>query len=223
MGRAFELVARIACRFVASQTIRKVIFNADRVKPWPAPFIIACTHVAHLEPFILGTTLNRRVDWMARKEFYRHPIFAAMLRGIDAFPVNRQGIPVLAIRTAIQRLNNGRVVGIFPEGGVKVGAEAAFRGGPIKAGACVIARRARVPILPVVMLGTEKLSHVEPWLPMRRGRVWMNFGNFVEPILNEPRRRVARAMMCENLSREFMRTYRELLQACNFYDATAAP
>ena len=126
-----------------------------------------------------------------------------------------------AIRTSIQRLGMGRVVGVFPEGGVKIGPEAAFRGGLIKGGAAVIARRARVPVIPVVVLGTDKLAGIDPWLPARRGRVWVNFGRPVFPILIEPRRRVARQMMNCLLQREFVNLYHELLQTCGLDDSVA--
>ena len=52
---------------------------------------------------------------------------------------------------------------LFPEGGVVKGPATVCRGGPIKKGACVIAQRAGVPIIPCVVLGTHRLNH-----PLRR-------------------------------------------------------
>jgi 1-acyl-sn-glycerol-3-phosphate acyltransferase len=220
MGRVFQLAATAACRFVMAQTIRPVVLHRGRGHR-PAPFVLACTHVGNLEPVIINCLLNRKIDWMARTEFYRDPRAAALLDMVDAFSVNRQGVPVRAVRTAICRLGMGRVVGIFPEGGVQVGPNAAFRGGTIKAGACVIARRARVPVLPVVVLGTDKLRGIDPWLPMRRGQIWVNFGRLIFPVMNEPRRRKARQIMARNLQREFVRTYQELLDTCGLQDSVA--
>src|SRR5687768_15431933 len=75
-------------------------------------YVLAVTHLSHLEPFVLTILVRRKIDWMARVEFYRWRPFAWMLRAMDAFPVNRFGVPVRAIRTAIERARAGRIVGI---------------------------------------------------------------------------------------------------------------
>ena len=113
-------------------------------------YILAVSHISHLEPFIATSLVKRKIDWMARVEFYRWRIFRPFLRAFDTFPVNRFGVPVSSIRTAINRAKSGRVVGIFPEGGVVQGKDSACRGGPIKRGACLVAMRANVPIVPPV-------------------------------------------------------------------------
>jgi 1-acyl-sn-glycerol-3-phosphate acyltransferase len=180
------------------------------------PFIIACTHISHLEPVIVSCLIDRHVDWMARIEFFKHPWAARVLECVDSFSVNRFGVPISTIRTSVDRLRAGRVVGIFPEGGVAREHEGMCNGGPMKAGVCVIAQRAGVPVLPVVVLGTEKLNAIEPWLPMRRGRLWVSFGRPVAPgpPVTRRERRAARRAMAQRLQAEFTRTYRELCAQC---------
>ncbi len=214
---ALYTISKLGCRFIRFTCVRPVILHSERFN-LPGGFVLACSHVSHLEPFIISTLVNRRIDWMARIEFYRYHLFAAMLREFDAFPVNRRGVPVRAIRTAIERSRAGRVVGIFPEGGVAHGSDSVLRGGPIKKGACVIAYRAALPVLPAIILGTHKLNCVRPWLPFRRARVWVNFGRLVYPRLEEPRRRVARDLMADDLRAEFRATYKELCRTCGIDD-----
>ena len=67
------------------------------------------------------------------------------------------------------------MVGIFPEGGVASGKDSMCRGGRMKGGACLIARRANVPIIPCVILGVHTLNRVAPWIPFRRGHLWAIF------------------------------------------------
>src|SRR5215207_5800308 len=86
-------------------------------------YVLAVTHLSHLEPFVVGILVRRKIDWMARVEFYCYRAFAWMLHALDSFAVNRFGVPVSAIRTAIARARAGRVVGIFPEGRVAMGKE----------------------------------------------------------------------------------------------------
>ena len=147
---------------------------------------------------------------------------ALLLHALDAFPVNRQGVSVSAIRTAIRRVQAGRVVGIFPEGGVAHGPASALCGGPIKKGACVVAYRANAPVIPVVIVGTDKLNRVSPWLPFKRARVWLNYGRPIYPDVNEKRRRVAREEMAKRLSAEFQSLFRELCDDCGIEEREVA-
>lgn len=188
-------------------------------------YILACSHLSHVEPFLLSALMPRRIDWMARMEFYRLKFYAMLLDCIDAFSVNRQGVPVRAIRTAIARVRSGRVLGIFPEGGVVTGAESVCRGGAIKRGACLVACAAGTPIVPVVMLGTHELNRIGVWIPWRRGRIWVAFGEPIEPRNPPPgpsgarQRRLQRQEMAEELRQAFMRLYAELLQKYGLQDA----
>ena len=181
-------------------------------------YVLACTHLSHLDPICVGVIVRRKVDWMARLEFFRWRAIAGYLWSIDAFPVNRFGVAARAIRTAVARARGGRVVGIFPEGGVVKGPASVCRGGSIKMGACVVAQRAGVPIIPCVILGTHRLNHPVPWIPYRRGRLWVMFGSPVEPS-TDPRRRRARLETAAALRREFALLYEELRARYGIADA----
>jgi 1-acyl-sn-glycerol-3-phosphate acyltransferase len=171
-------------------------------------YILACSHVRHLDPFCLSAIVPRKVGWMARIEFYRHPFTAWAMRAFHAFPVNRQGVPVSAIKEAIRRLGQGEVVGVFPEGEIKEGRESVLRGGPIKRGVCLLAQRTGKPVLPCLILGTEKLNSIDPWLPMWRGRLWVACGEFIEPTPGLGRRE-ARVEMADRLEAAYRALFAE--------------
>jgi 1-acyl-sn-glycerol-3-phosphate acyltransferase len=176
-------------------------------------YLLACSHVSHLDPFCLGGVFSRRVGWMARVEFFRKRWIVALMRLAHAFPVNRHGVPVRAIRTALARLERGEVVGMFPEGEIKTGNASALRGGPIKRGVCLLAARSGRPVLPCVILGADKLNALEPWLPMLRGRLWIACGEFIEPPsepLTGPARKAARAEMAARIEQALAALYADL-------------
>src|SRR5438067_944031 len=139
-------ICRTIGRIVFFCTMRVYAINRQAVDR-DGPFILALTHLSHLEPFCASVLLKRQIDWMTRKEFFVFRPFAWFLHAVDAFIVNRQGVPVSAIRTAIERLRNGRIVGICPEGGVAIGDQSVLRGAAIKRGCCSAAIRAAVPII----------------------------------------------------------------------------
>jgi 1-acyl-sn-glycerol-3-phosphate acyltransferase len=201
-------------RFIRWHTLRVHEINREAID-CPGPFVLACTHVSHLEPVLLGAVMRRKVDWMARLDFYKFRPVRWLLDSVDCFPVKRGGAPVSSIRHAVARLNAGRVVGIFPEGGVAKGADFVCRGGIMKAGACVISRRAGVPIVPVVFLGTHVLNAVAPWVPFRtvpprRTPLYIAYGRPVEPVAGERCARAARRRQAAALKAEFCRLYAEL-------------
>jgi 1-acyl-sn-glycerol-3-phosphate acyltransferase len=204
--------------FFMTMNVRSVrLESADR----DGGYVLACSHLSHLDPICVGILAGRKVDWMSRIEFFRFRLVAAYLWACDAFPVKRFSFTGRAVRTAIARAAGGGVVGIFPEGGVCTGKASVCRGGPIKRGACVVAQRAGVPIIPCVIVGTHELNRPLPWIPYRRGNLRLVFGRPIEPRRGVPgsRRRAARFEMAERLRAEFRRTFDELLQTFDIPDA----
>jgi 1-acyl-sn-glycerol-3-phosphate acyltransferase len=205
----FYAIGRLAGRAVKFNTLR-----IETIRPEAAEraggYVLAPTHISHLEPFIIAMVMRRHVDWMARTEFYRRGWMRAFLDRAGAFPVHRQGVPVSAIRTALDRLEQGRIVGIFPEGGVAIGNDSVCRGGPIKRGACLIAYRANVPVLPCVVIGTHELNRVMPWIPFRRARLWIAFGEPIWPDRNEARK-PAREKMARQMQQAYQGLFQELI------------
>ena len=214
MGRLNELTyaaGKVFSRCVYALGIRGRVLRGH-IPERPGGYVLAVTHLSHLEPFVVTSVLRRKVDWMARIEFYRWRPFAWVLYAMDSFPVDRFGVPVSSIRTAIARAKAGRVVGIFPEGGVATGRESACRGGPIKQGACLVALRAGVPIVPCVVLGTHTLNEVGPWLPFGRAKLWIAFGEPIEPVTGETNRKASRRAMSRELGDAFCALYQELCE-----------
>lgn len=198
-------------RFIFFCTMRVEVIRPEMAGR-PGPLLIACNHLSHLDPFLLSIVVPGLIDWMARVEFYRRRRYAWMLEALNAFAVRRFGVPVSAIRNAIRRLEAGRVVGICPEGGVTQGPAACIRGGAIKRGVCLLSYRTGAPVLPVVILGSDKLNCVSPWLPAKRARLWVAFGErYIEP-RKDLDRRAARRAMAEEIQREYVRLFGELLK-----------
>lgn len=215
---------KLARAFVGSihfQCVRQFVLGREQLGR-PGGFVIACTHLSHLEPAIVSCHTRRHITWIARVEFFKWRWLRPILELADALPIDRQGRSVRTIRRAITLAKGGDIVGIFPEGGVAKGADAMFRGGPMKRGACVIAIRAGVPIVPCVVLGTEHLNRVPPWLPFKRARVWVAYGEPIQPPAASLHRRTARFEMAEKLQAEVIRTYGELLAKSGLRDDQVA-
>lgn len=218
------MLYRFARHFIGvvfSNTLRIRAFGLDHASQ-PGGYLLACSHISHLDPFCLSVVLPRKIGWMARIEFYRQRWAAWLLGLVDAFPVNRQGVPVSAIKTALVRLARGEVVGVFPEGEIKGRGESVLFGGPIKRGVCLLAQRSGRPVLPCVILGTDKLNAIDPWLPRLRGRLWIACGEMIEPVSGLDRR-AGRAEMAARIEQALAGLYTQLCKEFALDDSIVPP
>ena len=211
-------ISRLGGRFTFFCTMRAHVLNAEHAER-DGGYVLALTHLSHLEPMCASILSRRRIDWMTRKEFFKYRLVATYLKACHAFLVNRQGIPVSAVREAIRRARDGRAVGICPEGGVAQGARAAIRGGAIKRGCCTVSLRAGVPIVPCVMLGTDKLNRVAPWLPFKRAQVWVAYGEAIYPPAGMRSTRASREALAARLAASYRELYGELRAAYGICDS----
>src|SRR5260370_14232535 len=173
-------------------------------------FLLASNHISHFDPFLIGLAVRRKIDWMTMAEFFRAPALGFLLRSIDAFPADRDHADLKTIRTTIERLKHGRVVGIFPEGGIRDGARSLLQGAPLRPGAATLAQIAGVLIVPCVILGSDRFYSKKRWLPRRRRvPVWIAFG---KPISHFPelQKYQARERIESELTVAFQSLYAEL-------------
>lgn len=93
-------------------------FEIDGVEniPKEGPVILACNHINNLDPFCIAFAVDRQIFYMAKEEIFKIPIINKIARSLGVFPVKRGGGDRKAIRTAIQILESGNILGIFPEG-----------------------------------------------------------------------------------------------------------
>ena len=112
-------------------------------------YLLCCNHLSLHDAQILGASLKRQLHFIAKAELFSVPLLRHLVRALGAIPVKRGAHDVEMVRTALRMLAEGEVVAIFPEGTRRPGAQSlAF---PPKYGAGMLACRAQVPVLPVVL------------------------------------------------------------------------
>ncbi len=172
--RPLVTLARALARVLFCGVFRTTVHGAEQV-PRTGGLLIVANHISFVDPPIIGALTPRPVDFMAMAELFRNPISAAVVRSLGAFPVNRAQADARAVREAVRRLRAGHCVGIFPEGGIRSGANSVLGGQPtFRPGAGMIALLGRVPILPVVVRDTRVPYAWRNWL--RRGEMNVTFG-----------------------------------------------
>ena len=91
------------------------VFNAERV-PLKGGVIIASNHASFLDPPLVGSALNRDINYLARESLFRYPGIGALLRSWNAVPVDRDGGGAKGLKIILARLLDGNGIILFPEG-----------------------------------------------------------------------------------------------------------
>lgn len=117
-------------------------------------YILCCNHTSLSDPFFLITGFKRQLFFMAKAELFKIPVVASVLRSAGVFAVERNKGDISAIRRAEELIEDGNVLGIFPEGTRhKTGAPH-----KAKSGIAYIARHTRSDILPVSIYRSGKFN-----------------------------------------------------------------
>lgn len=180
--------------------------------------ILAVAHLSHYDPVVVSALLRRKVDWIARDEFYRTPTARWWVEHCDCIRIDRYGFALPGIRESLGRLAADRLVGIFPDGEVMSGERSVLNGAPLKAGAAVLARRAGVPIVPCVVLGCNQFKRFLPWLPTKSGRLWFGLGPAITVPDGAPAGRATRTAVSAELGEAMRSIYHEMRQRFDIPD-----
>ena len=192
MSRAANWFVSTLCRGVFGWLGPVHVLHRERSERTGA-YILASNHISHFDPPLLSAMVRRPIDWMAMTELFSTRWSAALFDAVDTIRTDRSGADLSSIRTALARLRQGRLVGIFPEGGIRAGSSSVLEGAPMRAGAASLAQMAGVPIVPAVILGGDRLYNPRSWFPPRRTAFWIVFG---EPLEARPGLPKAEARAC---------------------------
>jgi 1-acyl-sn-glycerol-3-phosphate acyltransferase len=121
--------------------------------PRAGPVILAPNHVSAADWPAVGVAAPRTLWFMAKEELFTIPVLGPLIRICRAFPVRRDSADRVAFRLTEALLARGEAVVIFPEG--RVSEDARLQ--PLKQGLALLALRTGAAVVPVGLLGTERL------------------------------------------------------------------
>jgi len=181
--------------YILTAFLGRVIFTViARVKivyfhrpPKEEPFLLVPNHISHFDPPLLGAFFPRYTDWLSMEELFTKKWSAAFFHMLGCIPIDRFGEDRTALRAALKRLKAGHVIGIFPEGGLRDGANSVLAGGPFRPGFALLATHAGVPVVPAVIIGSDRIYNCRNLWPWRRSPVWVGLGAPIAPRQDLPR------------------------------------
>jgi len=147
----FYVVSKTFVRLVLTLVGRISAIGTANV-PRTGPLILACNHVAYLDPPALGCVTPRAVTYMAKKELFDIALLRLFIRPLGAFPIDRSRGDTAAIKAAIGVLKTGACLGIFPEG-----TRNRDGSGKPQLGIALLASLSGAPVLPAYVSGTSQV------------------------------------------------------------------
>ncbi len=122
--------------------------------PKEGNYIFTSNHRSNLDPPVVSAGLKKKCSFMAKEELFKNKFFGWLIRSLGAFPVARGKGDTGVIDTAVERLENGDHLMVFPEGTRSKDGKV-HRG---HTGAALIAARSGKNIIPVGVVFGEKLK-----------------------------------------------------------------
>ncbi|NLJ79079.1 MAG: 1-acyl-sn-glycerol-3-phosphate acyltransferase [Tissierellia bacterium] len=140
----FYKAVRIFVSIIFRIIFRIRIQGKDNI-PRGGRFILCSNHISILDPIILAIAIPRPVHFMAKKELFNNRFLGKLISMLGAFPVDRSGSDLSAIRSSLRVLKDEGILGMFPEGTrVKE-----FNMDTVKPGIGMIAIKGNSPVIPV--------------------------------------------------------------------------
>ena len=136
--------------------------------------LLCANHASGWDPVLIAVCLpnDSRLSFRGKDSLFRIAVLGWVIRQLGAFPVKRGGNDLVAMKTAMKALTDGRRLLVFPEG-----TRVAHQGDTeAKGGVTVMATRTGTPMIPIYCGGKHKLFRRttvvfgEPYCPVIAGR-----------------------------------------------------
>ncbi|HEV7301862.1 MAG TPA: lysophospholipid acyltransferase family protein [Tepidisphaeraceae bacterium] len=140
---------RGVCRIATTVLFDLKVYGVHHV-PDEGGALMISNHESYLDPALIGVQVRRNMTFMAKSELFEVPGFGWLIRRLGAFPVRQGKGDKGAIDETIRKLQEGHLLNVFPEGARTLDGKL----GPIQKGVALIVKRAKVPIVPVMIAGS---------------------------------------------------------------------
>jgi len=154
MEPLYTPVIWVARALFAAQGLKVTVTGAQNI-PTSGGAVLMINHLSYFDFAYAGLAAvpsKRLVRFMAKDDVFRHRISGPLMRGMHHIPVDRTA-GAASFRSAVTALKEGEIVGVFPEATISRSFE--LKG--FKSGAVRMAQAAGVPVLPMVIWGSQRV------------------------------------------------------------------
>ena len=171
-------------------------------------FLIAPNHNSHYDIPLLISHSKRRLDFLSITEIFKRPVIGRFFHHMNAFALDRSRPDARTVRIVLERLKKQRVVCMFPEGNLRCSQQSILYSGQMKPGLGRIGMLSQSPVIPCVIENSQAYRHFKSWLPLKRTRYGIIFG---DPMTPPPKSNDSNAD--KQSAREFEQRYIQTMQS----------
>ncbi|MEV0250628.1 lysophospholipid acyltransferase family protein [Nocardia sp. NPDC050712] len=160
---------------------RPTVEGAENI-PSDGPAILAGNHLSFADWLFAPLTSKRRINYLAKAEYFNTPGLKGAFQKwffttTGQYPIDRTGADSAedALNAARKLLDEGRLVGLYPEG-TRSPDGRLYKG---KTGLARLALETGVPVIPVAVIGTDKVSPPGPFR-WKRQKVTIRYGKAID-------------------------------------------
>lgn len=157
---------------LVNATFRPEVRGLEHV-PTEGPAILASNHLSVADSVFMPVAVPRQVYFLAKSDYFTGPgvkgrIVAGFFRAINQIPMDRSGgrASATSLSAGGQKLAEGELLGIYPEG-TRSPDGRLYKG---KVGVARLALETGAPVVPIAMVGTDKVQPVGTRVPLPRGK-----------------------------------------------------
>ncbi|MDZ4821789.1 MAG: lysophospholipid acyltransferase family protein [Planctomycetota bacterium] len=177
----------------------RVRVHDQRLVPSTGGAMLLANHQSHFDPPSIGSVTLRHLNYLARKTLFKPPL-SWLIGSLDAIPLDQEGLGVGGIKETLKRLKLGEAVLIFPEGARSW--DGVIQ--PLMPGFCALARRTKVPLVPVGIAGAHEAFPRGAKFPKLFGVIHIQFG---EPFMPEATAKCDDATLLAEVDRRIRECY----------------
>ncbi len=133
--------------------------------------VFASNHISNLDPVLYMLVKVVNIRFLAKNSLFRVPVLGWCLKKCGQLSVNRAAADSRAVRSAIEYINKGETLCIFPEGTRSADGELL----PGKPGCAMIAYKTQAPVVPAAIWGSHRILPKNNYLP-RLAKVRIKIG-----------------------------------------------
>ena len=172
----FYSTARRLCLLISGPYLRQRIKNRQHL-PAEGPVIVAPGgHRSNLDTLLVGMAVRRSPLYMAKDSLFKSRFWSSFIRAFGGFPVARDKLDRRALETAVEVLERGDVLIVFPEGSRQEGPKLQ----PLFVGVAWLSAKTGAPVVPLGIGGSQKVMPIGKIMP-RPHRIRMILGEPMPP------------------------------------------
>ena len=175
-NRIFYSTARRLCLLISGPYLRQRVRNRSHL-PAEGPVIVAPGgHRSNLDTLLVGMAVRRSPLYMAKDSLFKSRFWSSFIRAFGGFPVARDKLDRRALETAVEVLERGDVLIVFPEGARQEGPKLQ----PLFIGVAWLSAKTGAPVVPLGIGGSQKVMPIGKIMP-RPHRIRMILGEPMPP------------------------------------------